>query len=185
LENYILDTLDKLRSTAGDIASKYLDPFNFAYIMARTGARGSVLNITQMAAMLGQQSVRGERIKRGYMNRTLPHFKPYDISPEARGFIYSSFRSGLTPIELFFHAAGGREGLVDTAVRTSQSGYMQRRLINALSDLRVEYDGTVRSLYGEIAQIAYGDDGVFPMYSAHGKTIDVNRIVERVVGWKS
>lgn len=184
LENYILDTLDKLRSTAGDIASKYLDPFNYAYIMARTGARGSVLNITQMAAMLGQQSVRGERIKRGYMTRTLPHFKPNDISPEARGFIYSSFRSGLSPIELFFHAAGGREGLVDTAVRTSQSGYMQRRLINALSDLRVEYDGTVRSLYGEVIQIAYGDDGIFPMYSAHGKTIDVNRILERVVGWK-
>ncbi|MDT7861299.1 MAG: DNA-directed RNA polymerase subunit A' [Saccharolobus sp.] len=184
LENYILDTLDKLRSTAGDIASKYLDPFNYAYIMARTGARGSVLNITQMAAMLGQQSVRGERIKRGYMTRTLPHFKPNDISPEARGFIYSSFRSGLSPIELFFHAAGGREGLVDTAVRTSQSGYMQRRLINALSDLRVEYDGTVRSLYGEVIQIAYGDDGIFPMYSAHGRTIDVNRILERVVGWK-
>ncbi|WP_338599920.1 DNA-directed RNA polymerase subunit A' [Sulfolobus tengchongensis] len=185
LENYILDTLDKLRSTAGDIASKYLDPFNFAYIMARTGARGSVLNITQMAAMLGQQSVRGERIKRGYMTRTLPHFKPYDISPEARGFIYSSFRSGLKPVELFFHAAGGREGLVDTAVRTSQSGYMQRRLINALSDLRAEYDGTVRSLYGEIIQVAYGDDGVFPMYSAHGKTVDVNRILERVIGWKT
>ncbi len=185
LENYILDTLDKLRSTAGDIASKYLDPFNFAYIMARTGARGSVLNITQMAAMLGQQSVRGERIRRGYTTRTLPHFKPYDISPEAKGFIYSSFRSGLNPIELFFHAAGGREGLVDTAVRTSQSGYMQRRLINALSDLRVEYDGTVRSLYGEVIQTAYGDDGVFPMYSAHGKSIDANRILERVVGWKT
>ncbi|TRM83954.1 DNA-directed RNA polymerase subunit A', partial [Sulfolobus sp. F3] len=185
LENYILDTLDKLRSTAGDIASKYLDPFNFAYVMARTGARGSVLNITQMAAMLGQQSVRGERIRRGYTTRTLPHFKPYDISPEAKGFIYSSFRSGLNPIELFFHAAGGREGLVDTAVRTSQSGYMQRRLINALSDLRVEYDGTVRSLYGEVIQTAYGDDGVFPMYSAHGKSIDANRILERVVGWKT
>jgi len=185
LENYILDTLDKLRSTAGDIASKYLYPFNFAYVMARTGARGSVLNITQMAAMLGQQSVRGERIKRGYMTRTLPHFKPYDISPEARGFIYSSFRTGLKPTELFFHAAGGREGLVDTAVRTSQSGYMQRRLINALSDLRAEYDGTVRSLYGEVIQVAYGDDGVFPMYSAHGKTVDVNRIFERVVGWKT
>ncbi|TRM96635.1 hypothetical protein DJ530_12675, partial [Sulfolobus sp. E1] len=88
-------------------------------------------------------------------------------------------------IELFFHAAGGREGLVDTAVRTSQSGYMQRRLINALSDLRVEYDGTVRSLYGEVIQTAYGDDGVFPMYSAHGKSIDANRILERVVGWKT
>lgn len=184
LENYILDTLDKLRNEAGEIATAYLDPFNNVYIMARTGARGSVLNITQMAAMLGQQSVRGERIWRGYYNRTLPHFKRGDISPEAKGFIYSSFRSGLSPIELFFHAAAGREGLVDTAVRTSQSGYMQRRLINALSDLRVEYDGTVRTLYGEIIQTLYGSDGVHPMFSSHGRTIDIDRILERAVGWK-
>jgi len=152
--------------------------------MAVTGARGSELNITQMTAMLGQQSVRGERIKRGYMTRTLPHFKPGDISPDARGFVHNSFTRGLTPIEMFFHAAGGREGLVDTAVKTSQSGYMQRRLINALSDLRVEYDGTVRSLYGEVIELAYGEDEVHPMYSSHGKTVDVNRIIERVVGWK-
>jgi DNA-directed RNA polymerase subunit A' len=184
LESYILDTLDKLRNDAGEIAAADLDPFNNVYIMARTGARGSVLNITQMAAMLGQQSVRGERISRGYYERALPHFKRNDISAEARGFIYSSFRSGLNPIELFFHAAAGREGLVDTAVRTSQSGYMQRRLINALSDLRIEYDGTVRTLYGEVIQTLYGGDGVHPMYSSHGKTVDVNRILERVVGWK-
>ncbi len=184
LENYILDVLDKLRNDSGEIATKYLDPFNDAYIMARTGARGSVLNITQMAAMLGQQTVRGERIYRGYMTRTLPHFKEGDISPEARGFIFSSFRRGLNPIELFFHAAAGREGLVDTAVRTSQSGYMQRRLINALSDLRVEYDGTVRTLSGDVIQLMYGDDGVHPMLSYHGKTIDTNRIVEHVAGWK-
>ncbi|ARM77107.1 DNA-directed RNA polymerase subunit A' [Acidianus manzaensis] len=184
LENYILDALDKLRNDAGEIATTYLDPFNNVYIMARTGARGSVLNITQMAAMLGQQSVRGERISRGYYERTLPHFKREDISPEARGFIYSSFRSGLNPIETFFHAAAGREGLVDTAVRTSQSGYMQRRLVNALSDLRTEYDGTIRSLYGEIIQTLYGGDGVHPMYSSHGKTIDIDRILERTIGWK-
>ena len=184
LEDHILETLDQLRKTAGEIATKYLDPFNNVYIMAMTGARGSELNITQMTAMLGQQSVRGERIKRGYMNRTLPHFKPGDVSPDARGFVHNSFTRGLTPIELFFHAAGGREGLVDTAVKTSQSGYMQRRLINALSDLRVEYDGTVRTLYGEVIETVYGEDGVHPMYSSHGKSVDVNRIVERVIGWK-
>lgn len=184
LEDYILDTLDKLRKIAGEIATKYLDPFNNAYIMAITGARGSELNITQMTAMLGQQSVRGERLKRGYMNRTLPHFKPGDISPDSRGFVHNSFTRGLTPIEMFYHAAGGREGLVDTAVKTSQSGYMQRRLINALSDLRVEYDGTVRSLYGEVVEVSYGDDEVHPMYSAHGKSVDINRIVERVIGWR-
>jgi DNA-directed RNA polymerase subunit A'' len=184
LENYILDALDKLRNSAGETGSSYLDPFNNAYIMARTGARGSLLNLTQMSAMLGQQSIRGERIKRGYKGRVIPHFKQGDISPEARGFIYSSFSRGLNPIEMFFHAAAGREGLVDTAVRTSQSGYMQRRLINALSDVRLEYDGTVRNISGDLIQTFYGYDGVHPMKSVHGKAIDINRAIERVVGWK-
>ena len=85
---------------------------------------------------------------------------------------------------MFFHAAGGREGLVDTAVRTSQSGYMQRRLINALQDLRVEYDGTVRTTYGGMIQFLYGEDGIDPMKSDHGKAVDVDRIIERVVGWR-
>ncbi|AAY80072.1 DNA-directed RNA polymerase subunit A' [Sulfolobus acidocaldarius] len=184
LESYILDTLDKLRKVAGEIATKYLDPFNNVYIMAITGARGSELNITQMTALLGQQSVRGERIRRGYRERTLSLFKYGDIAPEARGFVKNSFMRGLSPYEMFFHAAGGREGLVDTAVKTSQSGYMQRRLINALSDLRIEYDGTVRSLYGDIVQVVYGDDAVHPMYSAHSKSVNVNRVIERVIGWK-
>ncbi|RLG77399.1 MAG: DNA-directed RNA polymerase subunit A', partial [Thermoprotei archaeon] len=94
------------------------------------------------------------------------------------------FREGLAPTEMFFHAAGGREGLVDTAVRTSQSGYMQRRLINALLDLYVEYDGTVRAADGSIVQFVYGEDGVDPMKSSHGKAVNVQRAIERVVGWR-
>ncbi|HDD26363.1 MAG TPA: DNA-directed RNA polymerase subunit A' [Acidilobales archaeon] len=184
LEIKIMEVLAEARDGAGEIASKYLDPFNSAFIMARTGARGKVLNLTQMAATLGQQSVRGERIHRGYRNRPLPHFKPGDVGPEARGFVRNSFRVGLTPVEVFFHAAGGREGLVDTAVRTSQSGYMQRRLINALQDLRVEYDGTVRTAEGGIVQFVYGEDGVDPMKSAHGKAVNIDRIIEKVVGWR-
>ncbi|MCD6340465.1 MAG: DNA-directed RNA polymerase subunit A', partial [Desulfurococcales archaeon] len=165
-------------------ATKYLDPFNNVFIMAKTGARGSTLNITQMAAMLGQQSVRGQRIHRGYRGRTLPHFKRGDIGPEARGFVSGSFVKGLSPIEMFFHAAGGREGLVDTAVRTSQSGYMQRRLINALQDLRVEYDGTVRSVYGHLIQFRYGEDGIDPKNTSFGKAVNVERIIEKHVGWR-
>lgn len=184
LELRIMEVLADARDTAGEIASKYLDPFNNAYIMARAGARGNVLNLTQMAALLGQQSVRGERIHRGYRGRALPHFKPGDLGASAKGFIRNSFRSGLSPVELFFHAAGGREGLVDTAVRTSQSGYMQRRLINALQDIRVEYDGTARLPDGTIVQFVYGEDGVDPAKSAHGKAVDIDRIIERVVGWK-
>ncbi len=184
LEIRILEVLSRARDEAGERAMKYLDPFNNVFIMAKTGARGSALNITQMSAMLGQQSVRGQRIRRGYRERTLPHFKRGEIGPEARGFVASSFVEGLTPIEMFFHAAGGREGLVDTAVRTSQSGYMQRRLINSLLDLIVEYDETVRSTYNELVQFRYGEDGVDPKNTAFGEAVNAKRIIEKHVGWK-
>ena len=184
LEINILDVLSRARDKAGEIAVKYLNPFNNVFIMAKTGARGSTLNITQMAAMLGQQSVRGQRISRGYRDRTLPHFKKGEIGPEARGFIADSFVRGLSPIEMFFHAAGGREGLVDTAVRTSQSGYMQRRLITSLLDLIVAYDGSVKSTYGELIQFKYGEDGVDPKNASFGEAVKASRIVEKHVGWK-
>ncbi|MET1101514.1 MAG: DNA-directed RNA polymerase subunit A' [Pyrodictiaceae archaeon] len=184
LELRILDILSDARKRVEEVVVNYLDPFNNVFIMARTGARGSELNIAQMAALLGQQSVRGERITRGYQGRFLPHFRKGDLGPAARGFVYSSFYEGLSPLEVFFHAAGGREGLVDTAVRTSQSGYMQRRLINALQDLRVEYDGTVRTPDGLLIQYRYGEDGVDPMRSAHGKSVNVKREIERVIGWR-
>jgi len=117
---------------------------------------------------------------RGYLNRALPHFELGDPTPKARGFVYSCYREGLDPVEFFFHAMGGREGLVDTAVRTQQSGYMQRRLINALEHLRIEYDGTVRNSVGDIIQFRYGEDGVDPAKSDHGKAVNVNRLVEQI-----
>ncbi|WP_346297688.1 DNA-directed RNA polymerase subunit A' [Geoglobus acetivorans] len=185
LEMKIMQELGRARDMAGKIAGRYLGMDNAAVIMAVSGARGSMLNLTQMAACIGQQSVRGERIKRGYTytDRTLPHFKPGDLGPEARGFVRSSYKDGLNPIEFFFHAVGGREGLVDTAVRTSQSGYLQRRLINALQDLKVDYDGTVREqTSGLIVQFRYGQDGVDPMKSYRGKAVDVKRIIREVMG---
>jgi len=185
LEMKIMERLAKARDVAGEVAAEYLDIFNNAFIMARTGARGNILNLTQMSATLGQQSVRGERIHRGYTGRPLPHFEEGDLMPAARGFVRSSFFAGLSPVELFFHAAGGREGLVDTAVRTSQSGYMQRRLIYALSDARVDYDGTVRLPEGTIVQFKYGEDGVDPAKSDHGKAVNVQRIVEKVLGLRA
>jgi len=184
LENKIMQRLSRARDKAGEIAAEYLDIFNNALVMARTGARGNILNLTQMSACLGQQSVRGERINRGYRERVLPHFKPGDLSPKARGFVDNSFSGGLDPLDLFFHAAGGREGLVDTAVRTSQSGYMQRRLINALLDIRVEYDGSARLPDGTVIQFRYGEDMVDPAKSDHGVPVNIDRIIERVVGWK-
>ncbi|MBC7218979.1 MAG: DNA-directed RNA polymerase subunit A' [Hadesarchaea archaeon] len=182
LEMRIMEVLAESRDKAGATAEEFLGLDNHAVIMARTGARGSMLNLTQMAACVGQQSVRGERLSRGYRGRTLPHFRPGDLGADSRGFISSSYKDGLKPLEFFFHAMGGREGLVDTAVRTAQSGYMQRRLINALQDLRVEYDGTVRDDRGAIIQFTYGEDGVDPARSDRGKAVNVKKIIERVLG---
>jgi len=181
LEMRIMEVLAESRDKTGEIAEKYLGLDNNAVIMARTGARGSMLNLTQMAACVGQQSVRGERLSRGYRGRTLPHFKPGDLGAEARGFVNASYKRGLKPLEFFFHAMGGREGLVDTAVRTAQSGYMQRRLINALQDLRVEYDGTVRDDRGMIIQFLYGEDQVDPARSDNGKAVNVEKIIDRII----
>ncbi len=181
LESKIMAVLAEARDNAGKVAERYLGMTNHAVIMAKTGARGKILNITQMAAMLGQQSIRGKRLYRGYRGRVLSHFKPNDLGARSRGFVVNSYKSGLTPQEYFFHAMGGREGLVDTAVRTAQSGYMQRRLINALQDLKVDYDGTVRDPTGIIIQFRYGEDGIDPMKSWGGKTIDVDRVIVRTL----
>jgi DNA-directed RNA polymerase subunit A' len=155
---------------------------NSAVIMAKCGARGSMLNLSQMAGAIGQQAVRGERLSRGYWNRTLPHFKKGDLGSEARGFIKNCYKSGLSPTEYFFHSMGGREGLVDTAVRTSRSGYMQRRLINALEDLKVMQDGSVRNTAGTIIQLKYGEDGIDPCRSVQGDGVDVDDIILDVLG---
>jgi len=179
-EIYVMNELAKARDKSGRIADRAFDIENSGMIMTRTGARGSSLNIGQITACVGQQSVRGKRIMRGYVERALPHFRKGDPAPKARGFVYSCYRSGLDPIEFFFHAMGGREGLVDTAVRTQQSGYMQRRLINALEHLRIEYDGTVRNSIGDIVQFRYGEDGVDPAKSDHGKAVNVSRLVEQI-----
>ena len=180
LEIFIMNELARARDKSGEIADDYFTLDNNGMVMTKTGARGSSLNIGQMTACVGQQSVRGKRILRGYRDRTLAHFQSGGSSPRACGFVYSSYRTGLDPIEFFFHAMGGREGLVDTAVRTQQSGYMQRRLINALEYLRVEYDDTVRDPDGSIVQFRYGEDGVDPAKSDHGQAVSIMRLVERV-----
>jgi DNA-directed RNA polymerase beta' subunit len=152
--------LNDATSQTGKIGVKSLDANNRFVTIVKSGSKGSMLNISQMISCLGQQSIDGKRVPYGFDNRTLPHFKKYDDSPEARGFVKNSYISGLTAPELFFHAMGGRMGLIDTAVKTSQTGYIQRRLVKGLEDLKVEYDGTVRNNMGKIVQFVYGDDGV-------------------------
>ncbi|MEM2289275.1 MAG: DNA-directed RNA polymerase subunit A', partial [Candidatus Hadarchaeales archaeon] len=182
LEMRIMEELADARDKAGEVAEKYLGLTNPSVIMAKTGARGSMLNLTQMTGCVGQQSIRGERLKRGYFQRVLPHFPRGDLGAEARGFVSSSYKRGLNPIEFFFHAMGGREGLVDTAVRTSQSGYLQRRLVNALQDLRVMENGMVKGVSGRVVQFLYGEDGTNPMKSERGKAVDVESIITKVLG---
>ena len=181
LEVEAMKVLAKARDIAGEIAGKHLGLGNSAVIMAKSGARGSMLNLSQMSGSIGQQAVRGERISRGYENRTLPHFMRGDKGSEAKGFVKSCFKEGLNPTEYFFHAMGGREGLVDTAVRTSRSGYMQRRLINALENLRLMGDGTVRDTDGVIVQFKFGDDGLDPAKSIAGKAVDMDELFRRNV----
>ncbi len=178
LEAYIVNELGKARDKAGSTANDSLDVGNAGKIMATTGARGSSLNVGQMAGALGQQSRRGNRLHDGYNNRALPHYREHDKNPDAHGFVKSNYREGLSALEFFFHAMGGREGLVDTAVRTQQSGYMQRRLINALEHIRLEYDGTVRDPHGHIVQFLYGEDGIDVAKSDHGEAFNVNRLIE-------
>jgi len=179
-EIYVMHELAIARDEAGKIADLDFTLDNAGIVMTRTGARGSNLNIGQMVACVGQQSVRGKRIMRGYTGRALPHFSRNDPRPKARGFVYASYQSGLDAVEFFFHAMGGREGLVDTAVRTQQSGYMQRRLINALEHIRLEYDGTVRDSAGDIIQFKYGEDGVDPSKSDHGQAVNVKRLLSQI-----
>lgn len=155
----ILQVLNAVRSKIGSIIKKEIPKTNPANIMILSGAGGNVIYITQMACSVGQQALWGKRIGIGYSNRTLSFFKKHDLSPVAGGFIYSSFLQGLKPYEFFFGAMTGRDSLMDTALRTPRSGYLYRRLANALQDLKVEYDSTVRDASGNLIQFEYGDDG--------------------------
>ena len=182
LEQKIMSKLSEAREEAGRIAEKHMGEDNPAAIMARCGARGNMLNLSQMAGSVGQQSVRNERIARGYWDRTLPHFEKGDLGAYARGFVTNSYKSGLSPTEFFFHAMGGREGLVDTAVRTSRSGYMQRRLVSALEDLKLMSDGSIRNTAGTVIQFKYGEDGVDPTRAVGGKSIDMDDLFTEALG---
>ena len=162
-ETQVNNILSQASSESGKIGLKSLGKNNRFVTMVNSGSKGSDLNISFMISCLGQQNVDGKRIPYGFEHRTLPHFTKYDDSPVARGFVESSYINGLSPQELFFHAMGGRVGLIDTAVKTSSTGYIQRRLIKGLEDLMVNYGMTVRTNKNKIIQFAYGDDNIDPM----------------------
>jgi DNA-directed RNA polymerase II subunit RPB1 len=159
-ESLVERQLNLARDTSGQYAQKSLKEDNNVKQMVVAGSKGSFINISQMSVCVGQQSVEGRRIPFGFRHRTLPHFTKDDFSPEARGFVENSYLRGLTPQEFFFHAMAGREGLIDTAVKTAETGYIQRRLVKALEDVMVCYDGTVRNSLGDLIQFVYGEDGM-------------------------
>jgi len=159
-EDQIFGILNQATSDAGSLGQQSLSAENRLLAMVRSGSKGEPLNVAQMMACLGQTAIEGKRVPYGFTDRTLPHYKKYDDSSEARGFIESSFIRGLTPQQFFFHAMSGREGLIDTAVKTADTGYIQRQLIKSMEDLTVQHDGTVRDTNNNIIQYHYGEDGI-------------------------
>lgn len=159
-EDKIFGILNKATESAGETGQASLANENRMTAMVRAGSKGGPINIAQMIACVGQQNIEGKRIPNGFEDRTLPHFKKYDDGADARGFIENSFIAGLTPTEFFFHAMSGREGLIDTAVKTADTGYIQRQLVKAMEDLIIHHDGSVRDANMNITQLHYGEDGI-------------------------
>jgi len=168
LETQILNVLAQALNEISEIVEKKIKMSDII-IMANSGAKGSLVNITQMAACVGQESILGQRIKRGYRRRTLTHFKQGDLSADAHGFVKRGFKQALSPTELFWNIMNGREGLMDKSLRTRKSGYMQRRLINALQDLQVKHNMVVKNSVGQIIQFKAGEDAVNPAKSDWGE----------------
>ncbi|PSC74762.1 beta and beta-prime subunits of DNA dependent RNA-polymerase [Micractinium conductrix] len=144
---------------------------NMMALMTVTGAKGSVVNFSQISCLLGQQELEGRRVPRMSSGKTLPCFAPYDAGARSGGFVGDRFLTGLRPQEYYFHCMAGREGLVDTTVKTSRSGYLQRCLVKNLESLKVHYDSTVRDDCDKsIVQFYYGEDGIDPMQTGCLKT---------------
>ncbi len=181
LEIKILQLLNSIRDEAMKIVQTQLDKDSGTMLMVDSGAMGKVLSVVQMHTGVGQQSLRGQRISRGFKKRTLSCFKEGDISPEARGYIKSSLRKGLKPHEVFFGSITGRDGLMDTALRTPKTGYLYRRMASAMLDLVISEDLSVRNENGTIIQFKYGDDGVDVAKTVSGH-FDVKSIVENTLG---
>ncbi|ORZ40828.1 hypothetical protein BCR44DRAFT_1423867 [Catenaria anguillulae PL171] len=162
LEAKMQGVLNKIREDAGALCTLELNKYNAPLTMAICGSKGSKLNLSQMVACVGQQVIAGSRVPDGFDERSLPHFPKGSKTPGAKGFVRNSFYTGLTPTEFLFHAMSGREGLVDTAVKTAETGYMQRRLMKAMEDLTAHYDKTVRDSSSGVVQFMYGDDNLDP-----------------------
>jgi DNA-directed RNA polymerase III subunit RPC1 len=181
LEAEQVRVLSTVRTNIAGILTSQLSKRNTPMVMAISGSKGSNINVTQMAALLGQQDIEGKRVPDGFQDRTLPHFGKHERSPPSKGFVSNSFFSGLLPYEFIFHGMGGRVGLVDTAVKTAETGYMSRRLMKSLEDLSTQYDRTVRNSSSNIVQFRFGDDELDPVdMEASAKPVDFDRTYAHV-----
>ncbi|KAK7252815.1 hypothetical protein RIF29_37032 [Crotalaria pallida] len=156
-EKRVCQTLDQARDDAGNSVHRSSSKLNNLKAIVTAGSKGSFINMSKMTACVGQQKVEGKRIPYGFIDRTLPHFTKYDYGPESHGFVENSYVSGLTPQEFFFHAMGGRDELIDTELKLCETRYIQRRLVKAMEDIVVTYDGTVRNSMGDVVQFVYGE----------------------------
>lgn len=161
IENQLINIMNELNKEVSNVCMNTLSDDNNCMInMVNSGSKGKPSNVTQIMGCVAQIKVDGKRIPYGFVGRTLPHYTKFDDGPEARGFVENGFIEGLTPQEVFFHAMGGREGLIDTAVKTSDTGYIQRKLVKSMEDAKIYYDFTVRNATGVIVQFIYGEDGM-------------------------
>jgi DNA-directed RNA polymerase II subunit RPB1 len=163
LEADIMNILSQARDESGKIVYKNMDPNNRIYQIVTSGSKGKPINISQISSCVGQQDIWGFRPKYGYTDRTLPHYYKNDYSAASRGFIANAFIDGLTPAEYFFAAMGGRIGVIDTAIKTADTGYLQRRLVKALESIKVANNGVVQSSNGQIVQFSYNSDSMDPI----------------------
>jgi DNA-directed RNA polymerase II subunit RPB1 len=152
--------LNQCINKAGQASLSSLKERNAIKGTVNAGSKGSSNNISQIIACVGQQNVQGARVKYGFNQRTMPHFSKDDLGMESRGFVENSYLRGLSASEFYFHAMGGREGCIDTAVKTSETGYIQRRLVKAMETVMARYDGTMRNAAGCVMQFLYGQDGL-------------------------
>ena len=181
LEQEQVKALSTVRTDIAKVLSTQLAKHNTPMVMATSGSKGSNINVAQMAALLGQQDIEGKRVADGFQDRTLPHFAKHERSPPSKGFVANSFYTGLNPYEFLFHAVGGRVGLVDTAVKTAETGYMSRRLMKSLEDLSTQYDHTVRNSAANVVQFLFGDDELDPVdMEASAKPVDFDRTFAHV-----
>jgi len=179
LENMIKERISKCLNESMSVLEKEIKETP-ALDMMKCGARGSLINLLQMVGLIGQEMIMGERIERGYYKRTFPHFKINDRSLASKGFVSHAFKDGLNVFEFYFDNMNSRESLMDKSLKTRHSGYMERRLIGALQDLKVAYDGTVRDAANRIIQFVPCEDGLDPSKITR-EGINVREIARRLL----